>query len=312
MTPRLSTHSLVILIVSLPLVMRTAQGVSFSDGQFESEDWTPIIHVRDDPDVPGDPPLTSTASLVRQSTGGNPAGSPYFRSLIDIQLGDIVHTTGIYVAETYDPRERAIASLNYSYDANHFAALGSTDINPALLQDGKLYLASSSNFSGLNWFGFNRLGLVETDFVAVDFWFTGATLHPDFSAFGDPIQFGYSVSNRVALGAGFREIRKVDNWSVNITQALMSDIHGDGVDGADLDFWKAGYGIAPEALLVEGDFDRNLAVNGQDFLKWQREFGGTAAQSALSAPVPEPSTAVLVMVGLALTLTKRRPPQPPS
>ncbi len=305
MTLRASTAFVVFLVASLALEMRSARGVSFSDGQFDTEDWTPIIHVRDDPDVVGDPPLISTGSLVRQSTGGNPAGSPYFRSLIDIALGDIVNTTGIYVAETYDPRERAISSLNFSYDANHFAALGSTDINPALLQDGKLYLASSNNFSGLSWSGFNRVGLVETDFVAVDFWFTGATLHPDFSAFGDPIQFGYSVSNRVAGGAGFREIRKVDNWSVTITQALMSDIHGDGVDGVDLGFWEAGYGTAPDALLVEGDFDRNLAVNGQDFLKWQREFGGTVAQSALTAPIPEPSTAMFVLVGLTLTLTRR-------
>ncbi|MEO2048902.1 MAG: hypothetical protein ABGX16_20285 [Pirellulales bacterium] len=289
------------LILTIAVTIHFApnvMAVSFLDQNFFPQNWTPIIHVRDDPTVLGSTGLLSVGNMTRQSSGGSP--NAYFRSGIGLDFGDIINTSGIYLAETYDPAERAITTLNFSYSVNHFSNTAGTETSvlPAILQDGRLFVASAQTFSGNNWVQRTQNNLDANDFFAVDKWFTGQTIRPDFSAFGDTIQFGYSLQNDVAFGPGFQEFRGLDNWSVNAFLAAMSDIHGDGVDNKDIGFWEAGYGITEEALLVDGDFNRNSKVDGADFLKWQREFGATS--SLLTAVIPEPNTlSLMVVFGLA-------------
>lgn len=265
-----------------------ALAITFSDPSFLSQDWTPIIHVRDDPAVAGVTSQGSVGNMTRQTSGGNPGA--YFRSLIGLDFGDIINTSGIYIAETYDPSERAISTLNFTYSVNHFNNTPNTETSvlPALLQDGRLFVGAEQIFSGNTWITRFQNNLVADDFLAVDVWFTGEVIHPDFSAFGESIQFGYSFQNDVAFGDGFVATRGLDNWAVTVNLAAMSDIHGDGVDSQDLDFWTTGFGTAVDSLLTDGDFDRDDDVDGADFLKWQREFGNTGGLQSFA--VPEPST----------------------
>ncbi len=266
--------------------------VVYSDGNFLVEDWTTLVYVRDDPGVFGLAPLTSLGSVTRQTTGGV-LNSAYLRSIHMIDPGEIINTVGISIDESYDPRQRAISTVDYSYWVNHFVAtLGTaTGVMPALLQSGQLFIGPLLIFSGDQWVQRSASNLDADDFVsAVDFWSTGAVIRPDFSAFGDPIQFGYSLQNNLAFGATITEARGVDDWSVTINRAEMADIHGDGVDSVDLDLWSAGFGTVGTAYLKDGDFNLDTNVDGADFLKWQRQFGSGILPLSTVTTVPEPSS----------------------
>jgi len=266
----------------------------FSDQNFLTEDWTPIVHVTDDPNVAGPPPLTSTASITRRTSGGN--GGAFLLSIHDIVLGDSLTTTGIYVEESYDPRQGAISSVDFSFSVNNFSTVGITNVAMTLLQKGRLFVGPAQSFSGTQWVQRTDSGLNADDFLAIDFFITGSVIRPDFSAFGDPIQFGYAFGNVVIPVPGNDPfLRGMDNWSVTLNLAEMSDIQGDGVDGADLGFWSAGFGIN-DALLVDGDFDLDTDVDGADFLKWQRQFGSGVPALSAAAAVPEPSSITLLAI----------------
>ena len=83
-----------------------------------------------------------------------------------------------------------------------------------------------------------------------------------------------------------------------------ADFDEDGdVDGMDLTRWRSGF--ATGATHMQGNADGDGDVDGADFLIWQRQFGGGAATAAAMA-VPEPATAGLVSVGIALGCWRRR------
>jgi hypothetical protein len=72
------------------------------------------------------------------------------------------------------------------------------------------------------------------------------------------------------------------------------------VDNADLGIWKAGFGLSGAVMPMQGDVDRNLQIDGTDFLHWQRRLGGPSAVAA-----PEPSAGVL-LAGMAVLMGVRR------
>jgi T5SS/PEP-CTERM-associated repeat protein len=71
------------------------------------------------------------------------------------------------------------------------------------------------------------------------------------------------------------------------------------VDGLDLVIWKNNFGLDP-ATQADGDANYDGVVDGSDFLKWQRQVG---TDPVSIAPVPEPSTVVLALFGLTISLT---------
>jgi hypothetical protein len=66
-----------------------------------------------------------------------------------------------------------------------------------------------------------------------------------------------------------------------------------GVNGADLAIWKNAYGRIEGVTPAQGDTDRNLIIDGNDFLGWQRQVAAVSV-----TPVPEPSAGSLALVGL--------------
>ena len=75
-------------------------------------------------------------------------------------------------------------------------------------------------------------------------------------------------------------------------------------------------------VVLAGDFDFDNDVDGFDFLKWQRgespnplsasdlaaweaNYGNAAPLSATAAAVPEPTTAMLLMLGITAMLFRR-------
>ncbi|MCC6491563.1 MAG: hypothetical protein IT424_00915 [Pirellulales bacterium] len=81
---------------------------------------------------------------------------------------------------------------------------------------------------------------------------------------------------------------------------LDGDYDGDSdVDGDDLVVWENQFGILPVPAAPNADGNGNGAVDGGDFLVWQNNFGAPGAAGAASA-IPEPTAAVLLASGLAM------------
>ena len=66
-----------------------------------------------------------------------------------------------------------------------------------------------------------------------------------------------------------------------------------------------------EILMRQGDADRDLDVDGGDFLAWQQQFGSAEA-SPMAGPVPEPSSAALCGLLILSLATVVRPWVPPT
>jgi hypothetical protein len=79
--------------------------------------------------------------------------------------------------------------------------------------------------------------------------------------------------------------------------APTADFNGaGGVNGADLAIWKTGFGRTEDVTPAKGDFDRNLIIDGNDFLGWQRQVAAAGA-----TPAPEPRAGSLALLGLGGT-----------
>ena len=80
------------------------------------------------------------------------------------------------------------------------------------------------------------------------------------------------------------------------------------ISGVDLALWEIGYGIESGAVHSDGDADGDFAVDGVDFLIWQRQFGfplSPVIGSASTSPVPEPTGFTLLSLALVLVAANR-------
>jgi hypothetical protein len=86
-----------------------------------------------------------------------------------------------------------------------------------------------------------------------------------------------------------------------------ADFNGDGqVGGADLAIWRNHFGMAAGADRSIGDADGDEAVDGDDFLLWQRQVSSLAALASLQNAVPEPGCWSLLFFGVLLCLGNPR------
>lgn len=87
---------------------------------------------------------------------------------------------------------------------------------------------------------------------------------------------------------------------------LAGDFNGDGtVDAADYTVWRANLGAADESSL-NGNGSGSGGVDEADFNLWRTQYGQASGLAAASATVPEPSTVLLIVMGLAATAMGRR------
>ena len=121
-------------------------------------------------------------------------------------------------------------------------------------------------------------------------------------------RFGWSValdSNRVLIGADGDDTNGENVGQAYLfTIALAADFDSDSdVDGGDFLAWQSGFGTQSGAQKSDGDYDNDGDVDGDDLLGWQIEFGSDSGSASVA--VPEPSSWLLLAVGLALCLTNR-------
>jgi hypothetical protein len=82
--------------------------------------------------------------------------------------------------------------------------------------------------------------------------------------------------------------------------------HNGVVDAADYILWRNTLG---QSTNLAADGNNNGTIDAGDFDLWRAHFGQTAAAGASqSAPVPEPSSLILVLLGLSAFYCRRRTP----
>jgi hypothetical protein len=90
-----------------------------------------------------------------------------------------------------------------------------------------------------------------------------------------------------------------------ITSVVDADFNNSGaVDGSDFLIWQRNVG-ATSATNAQGDTDGNGVVNGVDLANWRARYGLPSA-AASAAAIPEPATSALVITAVASLLHGRR------
>lgn len=190
-----------------------AAAITFSDpGTFALATWTETIE--------GGGDVVDT----RMATGGNPGA---FLQLQTIPSGGTI-VIGSYInsAASWNPSTQgAIASVDLGIDVTLFSGVpGFSDgqgFGIALQQGGQIFgngfavTGSQNTFNARTILGVGPtgFGLVDPTTGSTDF-----TTHPDFSASGSTIRFGFEVANsgstpRSGTTAGY------DNWSLTVNLA---------------------------------------------------------------------------------------------
>jgi len=212
-----------VLWVALALLPTCVAAQTVADSTFLDANWTGTQFVAGNGG-------TSTGAQVL--VGGNPG--PYRNVTNQLNAAPaggetIVLSTHIYAPFTYDPAvSGAIGSLDYAEDAactpGCFGLGQST--GPALAQGGNFYILSSSSVTtgpGLAWLPHTLNALTAADFGLVNVTQTTIfdnTQHPDFSASGAPIQFGFFRANDTGVnGGGYTLAAGIDNWQTTIVAA---------------------------------------------------------------------------------------------
>ncbi len=195
-----------------------AAAVTVSDGTFADADWTIASFSSGS---------GGTSTAVQVGSGGNPGS---YRNVTDMLTGggveSVVAGVSIYGPFTYTPTASgAIGSIDYSEDAactsGCFGQGQST--GPAVLQSGNYYTLCGPVIitgTGASFINHALTGLTAADFGLVALTSTNTcdpSVHPNFSAGGAPIQFGFFRANGTGPGGGgYTLAAGIDNWSVTI------------------------------------------------------------------------------------------------
>jgi hypothetical protein len=118
---------------------------------------------------------------------------------------------------------------------------------------------------------------------------TGANFNDYFTVTNSPGQNDYKLTSLVAATP---------------CNKCKGDFNNNGVvDAADYVVWRNTLGSTTE---LAADADGSLNITAADLMRWTANFGSTVPGVGTSAGVPEPATALLVMLGLSSLVAVRR------
>jgi hypothetical protein len=157
---------------------------------------------------------------------------------------------------------------------------------------GATDVSAGSTASGLSGQSFNRVGKELLWSGAAD-GTTGQNL--------EGLTLGPRLANGNWILLGVVDDEPGDTLSMNTivaftaTPVTSADFNGDGaVDGADFLQWQRGNGKTIGATHQEGDANRDGAVDGADLELWKASFSAPPAGGATAA-IPEPATGLLCL-----------------
>ena len=221
---RRTMSGLAVLLPALVLTAATTFGAGVTTSQdqtFSDADWTGI------------PYWNQGGTAILSASQVSESGPNTFRQVThDYGVGTVIflHLSNI---ATYDPSTQgAIAKVDFSYDLKAIAGFPDCGLATAyslLLEQGGRYFVFAP-YDGypadliygcdITWKGFTHTDAVAAHFVEVTTTEAVWTSHPDFSAGGSVITFGFVTSNTISPGTLPRLtlITGIDNWAVSATQ----------------------------------------------------------------------------------------------
>jgi hypothetical protein len=190
-----------------------AQGtVIFADTEFADADWNTTVIFQ----APG-----VMASNSQQLSGGNPGAYRQFTSSF---TGEIYRgNTQVHIhASSYDPViEGAIAHVVFTISAADFSNERATfSYGRALEQGGSFYgwAGWSIRTTDGTWGTWNTTSSVPLGPNSFRLLAGNGPPHPDFSAAGAPIRFGYVTDNSFLANQSGLRVGGIDNWSMAVTK----------------------------------------------------------------------------------------------
>lgn len=191
-----------------------AGAVTFQDSEFLDQDWTVVELYYG---------TGGSWSASHSATGGNPDAYRIVNTVVNAAGSEnsAVWSFHFRTGAGYDPAASGpIASLDYAESAICSGPGGAAGqaTGPAIRQAGDIYYAQGIGTGNLGvWVEIEWLGVEATDFARVDGSGVHDTQHPDFSAGGAPLEFGFVRANSQAPGfGGYAKMGGIDNWSVTI------------------------------------------------------------------------------------------------
>ncbi len=179
--------------------------VIISDGTFNPSDWAVNVTVSTG---------GATQTAQQNLSGGNPGAYRYMTHPLPLGPSSI-GVAHLFQPASYTPSTQgAIISMDYSEDHIQFnpSIIGA---RPLLMQGNTLFIGPSINFTDLAWTTVSLTGLTAAAF-------SNGSSHPDFSALGTTIQFGYGRSNTNNPGdPPLTTQHGIDNWSFTIHNAVQ-------------------------------------------------------------------------------------------
>jgi hypothetical protein len=192
--------------------------ILLQDGVFSDSDWTAVELI----DTSTNDSFVITAG--QRLTGGNP---DEYRRVVqtvneDTGVSIKIRSGHLFQPASYDPSSQgAVADVRFDFEGFSLVgtAAGAMGYGALIEQDGMFFVkgfGQTLNGAGFEAFGGSVLTAAEFGKV-VGGTTVDATMHPDFSASGSAMKFGFFVSNGTR---GLPSVNEggVDNWRVEITQ----------------------------------------------------------------------------------------------
>ena len=139
----------------------------------------------------------------------------------------------------------------------------------ALLQTGTVFVTTPgfpTPTAPSGWSPRQQILQKESDFCAMPGYLNGTCVHPDFSATGAPIEFGFirENSNASAGSAGFTTVGGIDNWQVNVLNTCTACSDSADNDGNGCGDYPQDLGCSSRSDDTESGAGCNLTTQCSD------------------------------------------------
>jgi len=232
----------------------SANRATLTDGSFGARAWSSTVST-------GGP--SGTGSGQQAFVNGNPRS---------YRWNDIVHNAAstsnksqvavfhFFEGATYSPRSGgSIQSIDWSMDTIltiGFPGFGGFACGPILRQNGRIYGLHTHYTPEWSWTHKSASGLSDVSFERWDGFGVGwnRNYHPNLTATGDPITFGYFVASTHTGGSPQHRQVGCDNWTVKIDRSSVASVgryttYGTGCAGGGSGSMCAGANTTASNLL---------------------------------------------------------------